>query len=795
MLGPLHSTHLPRWACCLPHLILFALAFAPESASAAVVYVNKNASGSKHDGASWATAFLTVQAGVAAAVAHDEVWVAASKPATVAYVENVTLKEYVEVFGGFSGTETTRDERDWRKNVTVLDGNGNKDRDVVRALGYGIVLDGFAVRNGGAGIAAYRATVRNCAISGNGYGVEAGEAATIENSTITMNSRGISILWNFDIKVRNCNISGNSESGIFAQFGGVNATNCTITANSVGIMVFSGKATVTNCIVGFNEFGFYQSDTTITFANNCVYGNQSGNYSRITDPTGTNGNISEDPQLSNAYHDTHIQPGSPCRDAGNDAVVGWGWTDIDNQPRTQGAHIDIGADESDGTVWSVPSLTWYVNPGGDDTADGLSWATAKKTVGGALGVAQGTDEVWVAGGVYLEHVTIPAGVGLYGGFSGTETERGERNWKSNTTVLDDNHGIAYVVTAEFPNAVLDGFSVRNGRVGVLVSSGPVIIANCIITGNEYHGIYAVTGHITVVDCAISGNATHGIFATGGMVEASDCVITGNIGDGIKLNYATVNVSDCSISGNSNGIRIEINGRSSVANCKINENRLDGIYTAGRNVRISDCVVSGANRGIYVALGPAIVTNCTITANTLEGLYAYYGETTTTNCVVSLNGTGVRVYRISPYYPMNLSHNDVFGNTSANYTGLADPTGTNGNISVDPLFVDRENRDYHLNLGSPCTDAGDDSVVTSGQTDLDRNPRISGARVDMGAYETIVGELPYALSKAIGAMKVAGGLAPALPGDMARLDVDGDGVVTILDLARIARKVAGLEVNP
>ena len=65
---------------------------------------------------------------------------------------------------------------------------------------------------------------------------------------------------------------------------------------------------------------------------------------------------------------------------------------------------------------------------------------------------------------------------------------------------------------------------------------------------------------------------------------------------------------------------------------------------------------------------------------------------------------------------------------------------NGNIDADPLWVDPENRDYRLQLGSPCIDSGTDTGLTH---DFDGNPRpvdvvgvgIEGsAAYDMGAFE-------------------------------------------------------------
>ncbi len=63
----------------------------------------------------------------------------------------------------------------------------------------------------------------------------------------------------------------------------------------------------------------------------------------------------------------------------------------------------------------------YVSPQGDDLRDGLSWATAKRTVTAALRAALPGDQIWVRYGVYYERITLQNGVSLYGGFRGTES--------------------------------------------------------------------------------------------------------------------------------------------------------------------------------------------------------------------------------------------------------------------------------------------------------------------------------------------------------------------------------------
>jgi hypothetical protein len=81
----------------------------------------------------------------------------------------------------------------------------------------------------------------------------------------------------------------------------------------------------------------------------------------------------------------------------------------------------------------------------------------------------------------------------------------------------------------------------------------------------------------------------------------------------------------------------------------------------------------------------------------------------------------------------LHGNLVYGNTTADYQGVADQTGTHGNISADPRLEDRANGDVHLLLGSPAIDAGDGSLSQVSSTDFYGNARGSTS-VDIGAVE-------------------------------------------------------------
>lgn len=71
---------------------------------------------------------------------------------------------------------------------------------------------------------------------------------------------------------------------------------------------------------------------------------------------------------------------------------------------------------------------------------------------------------------------------------------------------------------------------------------------------------------------------------------------------------------------------------------------------------------------------------------------------------------------------------------------ATPTAASGNLSVDPRFVDCGSgcHDYELDDASPLVNAGNNAPGTGvGGLDLAFQPRIVGAQIDVGAYESDV----------------------------------------------------------
>jgi hypothetical protein len=164
----------------------------------------------------------------------------------------------------------------------------------------------------------------------------------------------------------------------------------------------------------------------------------------------------------------------------------------------------------------------------------------------------------------------------------------------------------------------------------------------------------------------------------------------------------------------------------------------GMYNTGSSPVVTNCVFAGnVSSG---AMGPGGGISCqgnsspTLLNNTIVGNTAFLGggiycsgsSTAIINNIIAFNSGGIYATGCTP----TLSCNDVYMNDQDYYGVLTGP----GDISLDPLFVNRAAGNYHIQTGSPCINAGDDTSRTLPATDMDGEDRIEGNTVDMGADE-------------------------------------------------------------
>ncbi len=238
-------------------LILVFLTSPPVSAQT-VIYVDRDASG-MNNGSSWNDAYKDLQDALVAAISGDEIWVAEGlyKPThgsdrTISF----DLTNGLALYGGFNGTESSREERDWTLYESILSGDvgvGGDSLDnsyhVVTAasLEASTILDGFLIRRG-------RANGSPPFDSGGGVYAPNSDIS-IRNSTFRWNAAlagGAIYLENGSPTVEDCLFDDNVGVGAIFDSGGSPALRrFTINMNGgAGIVLFGdSQALLEDCVV------------------------------------------------------------------------------------------------------------------------------------------------------------------------------------------------------------------------------------------------------------------------------------------------------------------------------------------------------------------------------------------------------------------------------------------------------------------------------------------------------------------------------------------------------------------
>ncbi len=441
---------------------------------------------------------------------------------------------------------------------------------------------------------------------------------------------------------------------------------------------------------------------------------------------------------------------------------------------------------------------------------GTSWADAYRGAGAlqaALTAAVAGDEIWVKAGTYLPgsspnrtaSFTMKTGVGIYGGFAGTETARDQRDWKANLTVLSgdllgndsgaanvtDNAYHVVVGTGAAATAVLDGFTVRAGNANgasasnqdkgggiLIVSSGAPTVRNCVFTLNRctFGGGagYIFSAQATFTDCEFNDN------------------VGGSFGGAFDTNAVTSTFTRCRFKGNTaaraGAVETYGGGSTTYVNCLFTGNRATGtgggaalwIGVSSSIVRAYNCTFSG-NVATSVAGGVNTTSAGTLNAyNCIFWANSGPGGTTAANQVNAGGGTNAVAASI----------------VQGGFAGTA-------NLNVDPQFAGAASGDYSPLSTSPAIDSGNNTFAPAGgmTTDLAGAARywdIAGVSdtgvgpapvVDRGCFEVIIA-VPPCLADLTGNGTVDGADLGVLLGDWggtASGDLNDDGTTNGADL--------------
>jgi len=189
----------------------------------------------------------------------------------------------------------------------------------------------------------------------------------------------------------------------------------------------------------------------------------------------------------------------------------------------------------------------------------------------------------------------------------------------------------------------------------------------------------------------------------------------------------------------------------------------GTITITNNIFSGNSADHGGGVSVYLTSGTLTITNNTFSGNLASqdggGVWArsYYDSATlniynniffdnTANAGddlhIGCDCNGNDIGSIINLYNNNFSGNADFdtGQSEDLFINETDNYSHGGNIQENPLFVDAENGDFHLQSTSPCIDTGTNDAPYLPDTDKDGKPRIIDgngddiATVDMGPYE-------------------------------------------------------------
>lgn len=280
--------------------------------------------------------------------------------------------------------------------------------------------------------------------------------------------------------------------------------------------------------------------------------------------------------------------------------------------------------------------------------------------------------------------------------TGTPYGNIDQTWLSFNTTNGGGYGIKVVNSSGSINWLHAEGITPNGLISIQ-NSNNFGVHNTYLFGTNSHTLDAQnSGYISISDSEIKSSA--------GGLEFD------NISNGIQVFNLKITNTDNAISiNNSSNVNLD---KSLIINNRESAITAQNIHTFSidHNTILNNATENGTSPALYIF-------------GTLTGLSAI-----TNNLVLSNLGAGIKIDNQNSI--SDFSHNDIWTNTGGNYVGMTNPTGTNGNISTDPLldmasgyycllanspaiYRDRiENYSWYMGHSGPCTTSTPPPTPTS-----------------------------------------------------------------------------------
>lgn len=374
------------------------------------------------------------------------------------------------------------------------------------------------------------------------------------------------------------------------------------------------------------------------------------------------------------------------------------------------------------------------------------------TIDEAITFASPGDTVLVAPGTYFENINF------YGKAITVTSSGGPR-----VTIIDGGQNGPVVIFSQFegPNSVLSGFTLQNGAAdfggGVSIDIGSPTIKNNIIQNNSACGngggigIRDSSPHIlnNVIKnnfqsgCSGGGGGGISVFGEGAAIIVSNR-IENNIwtghGGGIELydpGFPVVanNVIDHNTAGSVGGGGMWIHFDGGLTSNALIVQNLIYANTADRGAGIDFSATTEGPRPVFVnntiigAMGSA--QGSAVRVDGFDDQVTFYN-----NLLIGLSGqNAVYCGAAKTSVPPTFTNNDAYSLNGSGFQGTcAGEAGQNGNVSLNPLFVNPTKNNFLLQSASPAINVGVNSAPDIPKKDLAGRTRIVGGTIDLGAYE-------------------------------------------------------------